>query len=95
MESLTCENVLYWGALCKFIKEKGDDGDEMLEQVLPDAATYADYLYEYESHCMHTSTCQGKLLKKSVTFLMRCITMTKGTFIFVLNVRVFAKIALS
>ncbi|XP_019732206.1 condensin complex subunit 3 [Hippocampus comes] len=47
VESLTCENVLYWGALCKFIKEKGDDGDEMLEQVLPDAATYADYLYEY------------------------------------------------
>ncbi|XP_077381621.1 condensin complex subunit 3 isoform X2 [Festucalex cinctus] len=47
VESLTCENVLYWRALCKFIKEKGNDGDELLEQVLPDAATYADYLYEY------------------------------------------------
>ncbi|XP_077426614.1 condensin complex subunit 3 isoform X2 [Vanacampus margaritifer] len=47
VESLTCENALYWRALCKFIKEKGNDGDEMLEQVLPDAATYADYLYEY------------------------------------------------
>ncbi|KAM9819142.1 condensin complex subunit 3 [Syngnathus typhle] len=47
VECLTCENVLYWRALCKFIKDKGDDGDEMLEQVLPDAATYAEYLYEY------------------------------------------------
>ncbi|CAK6972201.1 condensin complex subunit 3 [Scomber scombrus] len=46
-ESLSCENVLYWRALCEFIKTKGDDGEEMLEQVLPDAATYADYLYGY------------------------------------------------
>lgn len=45
VDSLSCENVLYWRALCEFIKAKGDDGDEMLEQVLPDAATYADYLY--------------------------------------------------
>lgn len=44
---LTCENVLYWRALCEFIKSKGDDGEEMLEQVLPDAATYADYLSGY------------------------------------------------
>ncbi|XP_008290651.1 condensin complex subunit 3 [Stegastes partitus] len=47
VDSLTCENVLYWRALCEFIKGKGDDGDEMLEQVLPDAATYADYLCGY------------------------------------------------
>ncbi|XP_038569390.1 condensin complex subunit 3 [Micropterus salmoides] len=47
VDSLTCENVLYWRALCEFIKTKGDDGDEILEQVLPDAATYADYLYGY------------------------------------------------
>uniref|UniRef100_A0A669BSU1 Non-SMC condensin I complex, subunit G n=1 Tax=Oreochromis niloticus TaxID=8128 RepID=A0A669BSU1_ORENI len=46
-DSLTCENVLYWRALCEFIRSKGDDGDEMLEQVLPDAATYADYLCGY------------------------------------------------
>lgn len=45
MESLSCETVLYWRALCEFIKAQGDAGDEMLEQVLPDAATYADYLY--------------------------------------------------
>uniref|UniRef100_A0A8C4IVP2 Non-SMC condensin I complex, subunit G n=1 Tax=Dicentrarchus labrax TaxID=13489 RepID=A0A8C4IVP2_DICLA len=47
VDSLSCENVLYWRALCEFIKAKGDDGDEILEQVLPDAATYADYLYGY------------------------------------------------
>ncbi|XP_036972519.1 condensin complex subunit 3 [Acanthopagrus latus] len=47
VDSLSCENVLYWRALCEFIKAKGDDGDEMLEQVLPDAATYADYLSGY------------------------------------------------
>nr|XP_046269871.1 condensin complex subunit 3 isoform X2 [Scatophagus argus] len=46
-DSLSCESVLYWRALCEFIKAKGDDGDEMLEQVLPDSATYADYLYGY------------------------------------------------
>uniref|UniRef100_A0A673CKB7 Non-SMC condensin I complex, subunit G n=1 Tax=Sphaeramia orbicularis TaxID=375764 RepID=A0A673CKB7_9TELE len=46
-DSLTCENVLYWRALCEFIKAKGDDGEEMLEQVLPDVATYADYLFGY------------------------------------------------
>ncbi|KAK7929251.1 hypothetical protein WMY93_005646 [Mugilogobius chulae] len=46
-DSLSCENVLYWRALCEFIKSKGDEGEEMLEQVLPDAATYAHYLSEY------------------------------------------------
>ncbi|XP_041789440.1 condensin complex subunit 3 isoform X2 [Chelmon rostratus] len=47
VDCLSCENVLYWRALCEFIKAKGDEGDEMLEQVLPDAATYSDYLYGY------------------------------------------------
>ncbi|XP_008315148.1 condensin complex subunit 3 [Cynoglossus semilaevis] len=47
VESLTCENVLYWRALCEFFKNKGDEGEEMLEQVLADAATYADYLHGY------------------------------------------------
>ncbi|XP_061685644.1 condensin complex subunit 3 isoform X2 [Syngnathoides biaculeatus] len=46
-EALTCENALYWRALSKFVKEKGDDGDEMLERILPDAAAYADYLGGY------------------------------------------------
>uniref|UniRef100_A0A7N8X876 Non-SMC condensin I complex, subunit G n=1 Tax=Mastacembelus armatus TaxID=205130 RepID=A0A7N8X876_9TELE len=47
VDSLTSENVLYWRALCEFFKAIGDEGDEMLEQVLPDAATYAAYLYGY------------------------------------------------
>ncbi|KAF7217834.1 transcript variant X2 [Nothobranchius furzeri] len=47
VDSLTCENVVYWRVLCEFIKGKGNDGDEMLEQVLPDAATYAEYLRSY------------------------------------------------
>ncbi|XP_059198484.1 condensin complex subunit 3 isoform X2 [Centropristis striata] len=47
VDLLSCENVLYWRALCEFIKAEGDDGDEMLEQVLPDSATYAEYLYGY------------------------------------------------
>ncbi|KAG7485689.1 condensin complex subunit 3 [Solea senegalensis] len=47
VDSLTCETVLYWRALCEFFKAKGDEGDELLEQVLADAATYADYLYGY------------------------------------------------
>uniref|UniRef100_A0A8C5CQ78 Non-SMC condensin I complex, subunit G n=1 Tax=Gadus morhua TaxID=8049 RepID=A0A8C5CQ78_GADMO len=32
------------GALCEFVRAKGDEGEEMLEKILPDAATYADYL---------------------------------------------------
>ncbi|XP_060949578.1 condensin complex subunit 3 [Limanda limanda] len=47
VDSLTCENVLYWRALCEFINAKGDEGDEILEQVLADAATYANYLHGY------------------------------------------------
>ncbi|XP_061840431.1 condensin complex subunit 3 isoform X1 [Nerophis lumbriciformis] len=47
VDSLTCENVLYWRALCEFIKGKGDDGEEMLEQVLPDTVMFTDYLCGY------------------------------------------------
>ncbi|KAJ0033090.1 hypothetical protein NQD34_000197 [Periophthalmus magnuspinnatus] len=46
-DSLSCENMLYWRALCEFIKSKGDEGEEMLEKVLPDAAIYAHYLSGY------------------------------------------------
>ncbi|XP_045069849.1 LOW QUALITY PROTEIN: condensin complex subunit 3 [Coregonus clupeaformis] len=46
-ESLSCESVLYWRALCEFIKAKGDEGEEMLEQLLPEAALFAEYLYGY------------------------------------------------
>uniref|UniRef100_A0A8C7J4N1 Non-SMC condensin I complex, subunit G n=1 Tax=Oncorhynchus kisutch TaxID=8019 RepID=A0A8C7J4N1_ONCKI len=43
--SLSCESVLYWRALCEFVKTKGDEGEEMLEKLLPEAATFAEYLY--------------------------------------------------
>uniref|UniRef100_A0AAZ3RKW5 UVR domain-containing protein n=1 Tax=Oncorhynchus tshawytscha TaxID=74940 RepID=A0AAZ3RKW5_ONCTS len=35
--SLSCESVLYWRALCEFVKTKGDEGEEMLEKLLPEA----------------------------------------------------------
>ncbi|XP_055061410.2 condensin complex subunit 3 isoform X1 [Misgurnus anguillicaudatus] len=47
VDSLTCENVLYWRALCEFVKSKGDEGEEILEQLLPEAAIYAEYLYSF------------------------------------------------
>ncbi|XP_035272902.1 condensin complex subunit 3 isoform X2 [Anguilla anguilla] len=47
VESLTCEKVLYWRALCQFAKSKGDEGEDMLEQLLPEAAVFAEYLYGY------------------------------------------------
>ncbi|KAJ8247413.1 hypothetical protein GJAV_G00246110 [Gymnothorax javanicus] len=47
VENLTCEKVLYWRALCQFVKSKGDEGEEMLEQLLPEAAVFAEYLYGY------------------------------------------------
>lgn len=62
MDSLTCENVLYWRALCEFVKAKGDEADEMLEQVLPDAATYADYLCGWVTRQIHWIIYSGLLL---------------------------------
>ncbi|KAL2084401.1 hypothetical protein ACEWY4_019919 [Coilia grayii] len=47
VEALTCENVLYWRALCEFVKEKGDQGEEILEQLIPEAVIFAEYLYGY------------------------------------------------
>uniref|UniRef100_A0A8C9SVB4 Non-SMC condensin I complex, subunit G n=1 Tax=Scleropages formosus TaxID=113540 RepID=A0A8C9SVB4_SCLFO len=34
-------------ALCEFMKSKGDEGEEMLEKLLPEAAIFAEYLYGY------------------------------------------------
>lgn len=45
VEALTCENVLYWRALCEFVKQKGDQGEEILEQLVPEAVIFAEYLY--------------------------------------------------
>ncbi|XP_077059619.1 condensin complex subunit 3 [Siphateles boraxobius] len=47
VNSLTCENVLYWRALCEFVKSKGNEGEELLEKLLPEAAIFAEYLYSY------------------------------------------------
>ncbi|TRY81494.1 hypothetical protein DNTS_033322, partial [Danionella cerebrum] len=45
--SLTSENVLYWRALCEFVRSKGDEGEELLEQLLPETAIYAEYLHSF------------------------------------------------
>ncbi|XP_009696324.1 PREDICTED: condensin complex subunit 3-like, partial [Cariama cristata] len=44
LEDLTAENVLYWRCLCEYLKSKGQEGEDLLEQMLPEPAVYADYL---------------------------------------------------
>ena len=44
LEDLTAENVLYWRCLCEYLKSKGEEGENLLEQMLPEPAIYADYL---------------------------------------------------
>uniref|UniRef100_A0A8C1NDR3 Non-SMC condensin I complex, subunit G n=1 Tax=Cyprinus carpio TaxID=7962 RepID=A0A8C1NDR3_CYPCA len=34
-------------ALCEFVKSKGNEGEELLEQLLPEAAIFAEYLCSY------------------------------------------------
>ncbi|XP_036988649.2 condensin complex subunit 3 [Artibeus jamaicensis] len=47
METLTPEIALYWHALCEYLKSKGDEGEEFLEQILPEPVVYAEYLRSY------------------------------------------------
>ncbi|NXU41310.1 CND3 protein, partial [Drymodes brunneopygia] len=47
LEDLTAENVLYWRCLCEYLKSKGEEGEVLLEEVLPEPAIYADYLLSY------------------------------------------------
>ncbi|XP_065490302.1 condensin complex subunit 3 isoform X1 [Caloenas nicobarica] len=47
LEDLTPENVLYWRCLCEYLKSKGEEGEDLLEQMLPEPAIYADYLLSY------------------------------------------------
>ncbi|NXQ39780.1 CND3 protein, partial [Catharus fuscescens] len=47
LEDLTAENVLYWRCLCEYLKSKGEEGEVVLEEVLPEPAIYADYLLSY------------------------------------------------
>ncbi|NXG24149.1 CND3 protein, partial [Grallaria varia] len=47
LEDLTAENVLHWRCLCEYLKSKGEEGEDLLEQMLPEPAIYADYLLSY------------------------------------------------
>ncbi|XP_030170000.1 condensin complex subunit 3 isoform X2 [Lynx canadensis] len=47
LETLTPENALYWRVLCEYVKSKGDEGEEVLEQILPEPVVYAEYLLSY------------------------------------------------
>ncbi|KAK7822037.1 hypothetical protein U0070_006586 [Myodes glareolus] len=46
-ETLTPELALYWRTLCEYLKSKGDEGEEFLEQILPEPVVYAEYLLSY------------------------------------------------
>ncbi|KAM5194839.1 condensin complex subunit 3 [Mantella aurantiaca] len=47
LDTLTPENILYWKALCEFVKSKGDEGEAALEKILPEPAVYVEYLLSY------------------------------------------------
>ncbi|XP_028721718.1 condensin complex subunit 3 [Peromyscus leucopus] len=47
VETLTPELALYWRTLCEYLKSKGDEGEEFLEQILPEPVVYAEYLLSY------------------------------------------------
>ncbi|XP_012592962.2 condensin complex subunit 3 [Microcebus murinus] len=47
VETLTPEIALYWCVLCEYLKSKGDEGEEFLEQILPEPVIYAEYLLSY------------------------------------------------
>ncbi|XP_038608430.1 condensin complex subunit 3 [Tachyglossus aculeatus] len=47
VETLTPENSVYWRTLCEYVKSKGDEGEDFLEQILPEPAVYAEYLLSY------------------------------------------------
>ncbi|XP_027498740.1 condensin complex subunit 3 [Corapipo altera] len=47
LEDLTAENVLHWRCLCENLKSKGEEGEDLLEEMLPEPAVYADYLLSY------------------------------------------------
>ncbi|XP_028939105.1 condensin complex subunit 3 [Ornithorhynchus anatinus] len=47
VETLNPENSVYWRTLCEYLKSKGDEGEDFLEQILPEPAVYAEYLFSY------------------------------------------------
>lgn len=44
VEELTAENALYWRSLCEYLKSKGEEGEALLERIVPEPAIYAEYL---------------------------------------------------
>ncbi|NXM66416.1 CND3 protein, partial [Serilophus lunatus] len=47
LEDLTSEKVLYWRCACEYLKSKGEEGEDLLDQILPEPPIYADYLLSY------------------------------------------------
>ncbi|XP_029446285.1 condensin complex subunit 3 isoform X2 [Rhinatrema bivittatum] len=47
VENLSPENVLYWKSLCEYLKSKGEEGEDVLENILPEPPVYAEYLLSY------------------------------------------------
>ncbi|XP_059779266.1 condensin complex subunit 3 isoform X2 [Balaenoptera ricei] len=46
-DTLTPEIALYWRVLCEYLRSKGEEGEEFLEQILPEPVVYAEYLLSY------------------------------------------------
>ncbi|XP_047672085.1 condensin complex subunit 3 isoform X1 [Tachysurus fulvidraco] len=75
LDALTCENVLYWRALCEFVKSKGDEGEELLDKLLPEPALFAEYLYSYmktlpamcEDHRADLTQLESVMMKEFIT----------------------------
>ena len=44
VDQLNCESALYWQAVCKYIHDMGNDGDEYMEKVLPTCVDYCAYV---------------------------------------------------
>uniref|UniRef100_UPI001EAF5E95 condensin complex subunit 3-like n=1 Tax=Oncorhynchus gorbuscha TaxID=8017 RepID=UPI001EAF5E95 len=78
--SLSCESVLYWRALCEFVKTKGDEGEEMLEKLLPEAATFAEYLYGYVKGLPVLSANQRNIATRYVKCVPVLSEEQKGDF---------------
>ncbi|KAK3507594.1 hypothetical protein QTP70_029629, partial [Hemibagrus guttatus] len=75
LDALTCENVLYWRVLCEFVKSKGDEGEELLDKLLPEPALFAEYLYSYmktlpamcDDHRADLTQLESVMMKEFIT----------------------------
>ncbi|XP_063086189.1 condensin complex subunit 3 isoform X2 [Cavia porcellus] len=47
LETLTPEMALYWRTLCEYLKSRGDEGEEYLEQILPEPVIFVEYLQSF------------------------------------------------